>query len=439
MERDVLREVPTYRRLLAATRAVARRHPDLVAITAVGESEAGEPIDMISIGDGPMSALSVGAPHSNEVIGCLVIERLIDRLCNDAAFRRELPYRWHFIKAIEPDAFRLNEGWFSMPGDLASYFRNYYRPPIDQQAEYLFPFAPDDRWDRHPTAENLSWRTAIKHAQPDFMFSLHNAEFGGAFYLASHVPMGLADELVNLCGKSGLTINPIGDTALDGGRVAHGVQCFPDMKNFHAGIPRASIRPGQRTVGNSSANYARAGGTFSLIAEVPYWDSDRLRDESDSGHTQHDVDIALESWTREVVLLAERALALDYSPHNLAAAAIWKTVREHYEHFSAARIAGRRTLHDDRLTCAEYARRVIGGKFERLGTVGLAQQLALASLDRLEGLALADDCDRAMDAQIDGLIQSDGVYSVPLDRLIGHQLEAGLISMRALARERTLA
>ncbi|MET5021011.1 hypothetical protein AAHH78_39730, partial [Burkholderia pseudomallei] len=79
-------------------------------------------------------------------------------------------------------------------------------------------------------------RTAIKHAQPDFMFSLHNAEFGGAIYLASHVPTGLADELMNLCVKSGLTINPIGDTALDGGRVAHGVLRFHDMKNFHAGI-----------------------------------------------------------------------------------------------------------------------------------------------------------------------------------------------------------
>ncbi|MET5116247.1 M14 family zinc carboxypeptidase, partial [Burkholderia pseudomallei] len=77
--------MPTYRRLLAASQAVARRHPDLVAITAVGESEAGDPIDMISIGDGPMSALFVGAPHPNEVFGCLVIERLIDRLCNDAA------------------------------------------------------------------------------------------------------------------------------------------------------------------------------------------------------------------------------------------------------------------------------------------------------------------------------------------------------------------
>lgn len=57
-----------------------------------------------------MSTLSGGAPHPHELVACLMIEQLIDRLCAGSEFRCALPHRWHFIKAIEPDALRLNEG-----------------------------------------------------------------------------------------------------------------------------------------------------------------------------------------------------------------------------------------------------------------------------------------------------------------------------------------
>ncbi|MGU7774266.1 M14 family zinc carboxypeptidase [Burkholderia sp. MR1-5-21] len=191
--------IPTFQQMVRNTQATWLRYPDLVTVTRVGVSGQGEPIDMISIGNGPMSALFVGAPHPNEPVGCLVIEHLIDRLCSDHALRRALPYRWHFIKAIEPDALRLNEGWFSAPGDLLRYYENYYRPPIEEQAEYAFPFDEDDRLARHPMPENEAWRKAIELAKPDFLYSLHNSEFGGAYYLLSDMPIGLSDELRALC------------------------------------------------------------------------------------------------------------------------------------------------------------------------------------------------------------------------------------------------
>ncbi|WP_312742141.1 MULTISPECIES: M14 family zinc carboxypeptidase [Enterobacteriaceae] len=166
------------------------RYPELVTVTEVGMSAQGIPINMISIGKGPLSALFVDAPHPNEVIGCTVIEYLITRLCQDTAFREALPFLWHFIKAIEPDTLQLNEGWFRSPGNLQRYYEQYYRPPLNQQAEYAFPFADNDWLSRHPLPENIAWQNAIRLARPDFLYSLHNSEAGGVYYVASGSPAG---------------------------------------------------------------------------------------------------------------------------------------------------------------------------------------------------------------------------------------------------------
>ncbi|KUZ67540.1 zinc carboxypeptidase [Burkholderia ubonensis] len=429
--------IPTFRQMVRNTMATALRYPDLATVTRVGVSGQGEPIDMISIGDGPMSALFVGAPHPNEPVGCMVIEHLIDRLCRDHALRRALPYRWHFIKAIEPDALRLNEGWFSAPGDLLRYYEHYYRPPTEQQAEYTFPFAEDDRLARHPMPENQAWRKAIELAKPDFLYSLHNSEFGGAFYLLSDMPTGLATELKALCDTYGLPLNTVGDTALNELRWEPGLFRFPDMQDLAARTQAACQEPGVRPTGNSSAGYTSAMGTLSLFAEVPYWDCERLRDDTPSPHGSADVAAALETLNVEVVALTKRALALDCARSNQAASNMWRVVQTHCDHFSSLGNAmAADPVRDRKLTWAEHTIRHIGGRLERLSTVGLASRLAMMSLDRSDGFRLAADCRDVLLQQIDRLTQTEGLRPIPLKRLVQFQLHAGLATMVALSARR---
>ncbi|WP_242460832.1 hypothetical protein [Burkholderia cenocepacia] len=66
--------VPTFNHMAQRTQETQHRYPDLVTVTRAGLSGQGEPIDLISIGDGPLSALFIGARHPNEPIGCLLID-----------------------------------------------------------------------------------------------------------------------------------------------------------------------------------------------------------------------------------------------------------------------------------------------------------------------------------------------------------------------------
>lgn len=429
-----LTAIPTFGQMVWNTQATLRKFPNIASVTRVGVSGQGEPIDMISIGNGSQSALFVGAPHPNELIGCLAIEYLIARLCADPALREALPYRWHFIKAIEPDAIRLNEGWFSSPGDILTYYENYYRPPLDRQAEYAFPCTEDDRLSRHPMPENLAWRRAIELAKPDFLYSLHNSEFGGAFFLVSGMPPGLATELRGLCGRYGLPLNVVGDAALNELKWEPGLYRFPNMCNHPGEIGSSDYRePGMRPIGNSSAGYSAANGTVCLFAEAPYWDCDLLLDVTPSPYSKADVEANLRDWNREALRLAERALALDYAKANVAADNMWRIILEHRNHFSnTSEVRTADAAHDEALTWSEYTIRHVGGRMERLSTIALARRLALSSLDRREGFRLASNCHDALSAQTEILAQTEGLRPVPLKRLVQFQLHAGVATMTAL-------
>src|SRR5579871_2943392 len=100
----------TIEELEAGTRAL--RGDSRVRITSLGCSRLGRPIEMISIGSGDRDALIVGAPHPNEPAGAVTVERLIRLLLENERERRG--YRWHFVKAIDPEGLRLNGGWLKL-------------------------------------------------------------------------------------------------------------------------------------------------------------------------------------------------------------------------------------------------------------------------------------------------------------------------------------
>lgn len=199
-------EIPTFNEMKARTALL--RNCARTQVRQVGEDRFGEPIEMISIGEGAKSILVVGAPHPNEPIGCVAIEWLIEQLRQDEGFNPGLS--WHFIKAIEPYALMQNEGWFKRP-DPSIYLDHFYRPAFRHQAEYAFPSNPARTADCQTTPENAAYRRAIKLACPDLLASLHGADCAGAFYFLSHQNEALAQALSSQPGKRGLTLNSIGE------------------------------------------------------------------------------------------------------------------------------------------------------------------------------------------------------------------------------------
>ncbi|MFC0115822.1 hypothetical protein [Kibdelosporangium aridum] len=231
-------------------------------VREVGTSRLGEPITMVSVGNGPRNALVFAGPHPNEPIGFLTVPRLAEVVRDN-----DFGYTWHLIGCVDPDGARLNESWYAGPLDRERYLRGFYRPPAHEQVEWTFP-------DGLPETRALS--SVIDEIRPDLLCSLHNAELGGVFYYLSEDRPGLADTLANL--PTGIPLHT-GEAELPGTRrIRPGVFLFPSLEAVNTAMP-----------GMSSVHYASRYGTFSLVIEVPMWSDERSTDTSGCGEQRADV------------------------------------------------------------------------------------------------------------------------------------------------------
>lgn len=259
--------LPTINELESSTAALKRGSLPGVEVTVLGQSRSGRCIEMLSIGSGPLSALVVGAPHPNEPVGCATIDGLVHRFLDNPEFLNSSGFRWHFIRAIDPDGLRLNEGWLTHP-TLLGYFRHFFRPALARQPEYTFPLDLGDRVHDAPSPENLCWRKALELTRPHLQTSLHNADVGGVFFIMSDQDHQLASTLPELAGKYGLPLNVIGEPFGELPTYADGVFGFPQIR----ATPTIDQEQHGWAAGDTSASYAQSRyGTFSVTCEVPLW------------------------------------------------------------------------------------------------------------------------------------------------------------------------
>lgn len=269
------------KRIVAASGGRAR-------IETVGASHGGRPILMLSIGEGPKSALVVGGAHANEPIGGIAVCRLAEKLAGDPALLRSLRHRWQMVACIDPDGLAMNRRWLAGDRSPRSYLADFFRPSFERQPEYSFPIHSDGYSFTASTPENLAWQKALERSRPTLQVGLHNADVGGAFYLVSRDIPEMKVQLLAQPVAAGLTVNPIGEPFSDMPPLAPGLLGFLDIPGFiRAGHARGNA---MWQAGTSSALYASEKyGTFNLVCEAPLWDDPRLRVTAISRHTMAEV------------------------------------------------------------------------------------------------------------------------------------------------------
>jgi len=196
---DALKAIPgidsflTVSELDASSARLAAAYPDRVKLVHVGESADGYPIKALIIGptkpgtalplpDGTKAALLFGCPHPNEPIGAMMLEHFSAQLAANPDLVDKLGYTWYMVKCIDPDGTRLNEGWFKGPFTITNYATHFYRPAGHQQVEWNFPIKYKTLDYDSPIPETRALMRMIEEIKPVFMFSLHNAGFGGVYY-----------------------------------------------------------------------------------------------------------------------------------------------------------------------------------------------------------------------------------------------------------------
>ncbi|MFD0661193.1 M14 family zinc carboxypeptidase [Thermocatellispora tengchongensis] len=304
------REVfPPVDALQAELDRLAAAHAGLVKLRVIGTSRLGEPLRVLTVGDGSTDAVVIAGPHPNEPVGALTVTALIELLCQDAGLRADLGLRWHFVACADPDGARLNEGWYGRPGDRRAYVEHFYRPDLADQVEWTFPLVSGDyRFDR-PLPETVALMRLMDDVRPSLVCSLHNGEYQGAFFYLNRRDNVLAERLSRLPAVEGLPLHH-GEPELPGAEpIAPAVFLTPDG----ARVGRAFL------AGGSSADYAGRFGALHLVTEVPSWADERVADQSAAGRTLGEVIAEGAAARRELVETMQesmRAVAGDLTVHS---------------------------------------------------------------------------------------------------------------------------
>lgn len=291
----LLNNIPDYKEFLTVdemdenSKKLAQEFPDICSISEVGKSRKGHPIYLLKIGNGSKNAFMFGCPHPNEPMGAMMLEYFTRYLCEHDDFRNEFDYTWYLIKSIDVDGTKLNESWFKGPFTLYNYARGWYRPIGSEQAEWTFPFDYKNyKWDT-PIPETEVLMKIIDETKPEFLYSLHNAGFGGAYwYLGKPAPESVYDGFYKAASKVNVPLNLGEPEAPFIKQYAPAIyemismqQEYDYAEEFGDEHPEKSM-----TCGDCSNSYCKKYGTFTLVAELPYFYSPKISDQTELGYTR---------------------------------------------------------------------------------------------------------------------------------------------------------
>jgi hypothetical protein len=437
---EAFHEYMTIEELEANTRRLAG--DPRVTITPVGVSRTGRAIEMITLGEGSRDALIVGVPHPNEPAGAVTVERMIALLLEDPAQRRG--YRWNFIKAIDPEGLRLNEGWLKQPRSLATYLENFFRPALHRQPETTFPLATEEFQFDRCTPENEAWQKAFALTRPALHASLHHCDFGGVFYSISRALPAALYGLEETAARSGLVVNEdesAGVMAVE--RWSPSVSRYPSAPELAANAKASGDAWAYPwTLGEMSPGFGEAEyGTFTIVPEIPQWDAASLRDHaSSSGVSRREQERMLRTLvktTRDIANRHARAFATCALPPD-AQEFLW-ALEGSLKMMPVDQDQGDQQGkdQDDILSVRDFDELYTHHALHVLRTLGyllgLSRVLLLEQPENVAALEAQHEVREALGPEVAAIEARTTLVPVPLDVLTGFQMRAVFVCADALA------
>ena len=443
---DVIAGVPAHERYLSvdeleeSTDRFVAAHPAVKVWTA-GASRAGHEIRCIEVGDGPLRAVLAGVPHPEEPVGTLVLEYLLPLLA-EADLAQRLGFRFSVLKVCDPDGMRLNEAWFSEPGDLAGFLLRQYRPAFVEQFEWTFPFAWKGYAFSTPRPEARAVMEVVQRAPLDLYMGMHNAHCSGAYFYVSHDDPTLRGELATVLAAAGLPphrgepempfLTALGDAVFE---------AF-DLRDDYEYYARYGVEPAAVLQGGTSSDAYAASvwDCFTLVAEVPFYTSDKAADRSPAGVTRAEavrrgIELEREYAGWLAARYAEAAAELtDTSPWQRALHAYLVGVKDDLR--AEVEMVAREPYFAEEASVAQLFSSVCLRELDVLSRVGHLAGMAAAGPAASETLAAvraaAEEKVRVRAAE---LVAAGGIRAVPLRTLAQAQLAALLCTLDAV-RER---
>ena len=294
----LIENIPDYQVFLTVdemdenSKKLAEEYPEIVSVFEAGKSRKGHPILCLKIGNGDRNALMFGCPHPNEPMGAMMLEYFSRALAEDDKLREDLGYTWYLIKSIDVDGTKLNEKWFKGPITLTNYTRNYFRPAGYEQVEWTFPFHYKKYDFNKPIPETQALMKIIDEIKPDFMYSLHNAGFGGTYWYLTKEIKDIWNDLHHASHKQNIPLH-LGEPEVNY-ITPFAPAIFPmisskDTYDYHEQYSSVAPEKIMKT-GTSSADYATNQGydTVTLVTELPYFYEPRIMSDKPMDFTRRE-------------------------------------------------------------------------------------------------------------------------------------------------------
>lgn len=448
----IIRDIPDYKSFLTvdelnqSSTELAREYPSVVELSTVGRSRAGNAIQALIIGKGEKTALLFGTPHPNEPIGAMMLEFLSRKLAEDKEFREWTGFRWLLIKCADPDGTRLNEGWFKGPFTPLHYATNFYRPPRFQQVEWSFPVSYKTLKFISPIPETEAIMDVINREKPVFMYSLHNAGFGGAYYYVSKPCEPLYERYRDGALAQGIPLH-LGEPELPFGKqLSKAVYLMHSIKEGYDYLEEYTDKDPAELItgGTGSTDYARrvVPDIFSLVCEVPYFYDPRIEDLNKSDVKRRDVvldSVELSSKMFNFLQKEYREVKNLLNTPSKFREAIEENLRLMPENLEAKR-KWAEELEDLATTAQEFDSHVITrfygmlsfGMFIRM----IDHQLQRTDREKEKLQKVKSQVEKELEKQNEKLLKDLNYKVIPIKRLVAVQLEAALITVEYLREGR---
>lgn len=288
--KELLENIPDYQEFLtvdqmdANSKALAQKYPDLVELLDLGKTREGHPIYCLKIGKGSRSVLMYGCPHPNEPMGAMMLEYLSEAMIKDANFLSSFDYTWYLIKSIDIDGTKKNEKWFKPPFSITSYARNFFRPAGYEQVEWTFPIKYKNYTFDRPIPETEALMKIIDETKPEFIYSLHNAGFGGTYWYVSKQFPKIWDRFYKVSENQSVPLH-LGEPEVNYiPEFAPAIyKMFGTKEIYDYYETYADVAPEQLLdTGTSAHGYAEAQGIDAtvLVTELPYFYEPSIEDNS---------------------------------------------------------------------------------------------------------------------------------------------------------------
>lgn len=386
---EILAEVPDYKafktvdELKESSRQLAEDYPGVVELNVIGTSKNGEEIEALKIGDGSKKALLFACPHPNEPIGSMMLDFLSEKMAADDGLREELDVTWYIIKCIDPDGTRLNEGWFKGPFTPENYASNFYRPAGFEQVEWTFPINYKTLNFNEPIPETRALMKIIEEVRPDFMYSLHNAGFGGVYYYISEPRPELYEPFRQLALERDLPLS-LGEPEMPYAKeYSDAIYQLPSTKDSYDYLAEYTDRDPAEIIsaGTSSFDYLKRFNdrAFTLVCEMPYFYDSRIEDLTDADISRKDA--VLESTNLQEKMLSFIKGILDEVRDLLAHESPFKTAVDEFIRTGMSNIEAKRNW--ARTTEELKKPATVAQKFDNLTITKFYSMLVLGMTARL--------------------------------------------------------